>query len=304
MNSYALSVLIAIMAAAGTLATVPTYASTFLEEACPDCGGDDLYYKANLAQKAKVPLKIWTDRTLYDHSTEIRVVGAVSNLRGDAPVTITVQGPQGNIVTVRQVDVAGDNTFETAFITAGPLFKQNGIYTIRAQYGPQEINDKVQVELVGAPGIDAGGACNANEIAVKGGNKTYCIPYEIYGSAVVTKASVSSETKSVVLTIDARSDGSIILQIPRSVLKSESNSGDTDFIILTDDEEADFDEIDSDSTSRTVEIFFAEGTTQIEIIGTWAVPEFGTIAAIVLAVAIISIIAVTARTRLSIFPRY
>ena len=43
--------------------------------------------------------------------------------------------------------------------------------------------------------------------------------------------------------------------------------------------------------------------TKIGIIGTHVVPEFGTIAMIVLAVAIVSIIAVSAKSRLSIMPR-
>lgn len=303
MNSYALSVLIAITAAAGILAIVPTYASSFDEEACPDCGSNDIYSKANLARQNDVPLKIWTDQRLYDHASEIVVSGAVANQRGGAPVTITVYGPQNNLVTVRQVDVDEDNTFVTSFITKGALFKQNGMYTIRAQYGPQEINDKVVVELVGAPGEVEGAACNANEIAIKGGSKVYCVPYEITG-AVVKKASVSSATSSIVLMIETESDGSISLKIPRSVLESQSNSGDTDFIVLVDDEEADFEETGSDDGSRTIDITFPEGATQVEIIGTWAVPEFGTMAAIILAVAIVSIIAVSARTRLSILPRY
>ena len=42
---------------------------------------------------------------------------------------------------------------------------------------------------------------------------------------------------------------------------------------------------------------------KIEIVGTHVVPEFGTIAMIVLAVAIVSIIAVSAKSRLSIMPR-
>lgn len=303
MNGYALSVLIAIMAAAGTLAIVPTYASSFNEEACPDCGSDDIYYKANMARYSDVPVQISTDKTLYDHSTTIMVSGTVANLRGSEPVTVTVHGPQNNLVTVRQIEVSGDKTFETSFVTSGALFKQNGMYTIRAQYGPQSINDKVVIELVGAPGVEPTGVCSADEISVKGGDKTYCVPYDIVG-ATVTRATVSSETKSIMLGINANTDGSITLQIPQNVLRSESNSGRTDFIILVDDEEADYVEIDSDATSRTVEIFFAEGATQIEIIGTWAVPEFGTIAAVILAIAIVSIIAISARTRLSIFPRY
>ena len=42
---------------------------------------------------------------------------------------------------------------------------------------------------------------------------------------------------------------------------------------------------------------------KITIIGTHVVPEFGTIAMIVLAVAIVSIIAVSAKSRLSFMPR-
>jgi predicted secreted protein with PEFG-CTERM motif len=46
------------------------------------------------------------------------------------------------------------------------------------------------------------------------------------------------------------------------------------------------------------------GSSTVEIVGTFAVPEFGTMAAIILAVAIVSIIAVSARSRLSILPKY
>ena len=58
------------------------------------------------------------------------------------------------------------------------------------------------------------------------------------------------------------------------------------------------------STDRTLTIEFPAGAEEIEIIGTFVVPEFGTIAAMILAVAIISIIAVSAKSRLSIMPRY
>jgi predicted secreted protein with PEFG-CTERM motif len=45
-------------------------------------------------------------------------------------------------------------------------------------------------------------------------------------------------------------------------------------------------------------------STEVEIKDGVVVPEFGTIAAMILAVAIISIIAVSAKSRLSIMPRY
>lgn len=302
MNSYALYVLIAIMAAAGTLAVVPTYASSFDEEACPDCGSNDIYEKAEYAKQNNVPVSVWTDSKIYDHESEITVSGYVANLRGDAPVTVTVISPQGNIATVQQVEVSEDNTFETMFSTAGALFKENGMYTIRVQYGPQEINDKVMVELVGEAASEES-ACGDGELAVKGGSEVFCVPFEASG-AIVTSASANGATKSLTLKIETEGDGSISLAIPRDVLDATEDGSDVDFIVLVDDEEADFEETDSDDSTRMVDITFPDGASQIEIIGTYAVPEFGTMAAIILAVAIVSIIAVSARTRLSISPRY
>lgn len=302
MNSYALYVLIAIMAAAGTLAVVPTYASSFDEEACPDCGSNDIYAKAEYARQNNVPVSVWTDSKIYDHESEITVSGYVANLRGDAPVTVTVISPQGNIATVQQVEVSEDNTFETMFSTAGALFKENGMYTIRVQYGPQEIKDKVMVELVGEAASEES-ACGDGELAVKGGSEVFCVPFEASG-AIVTGATVNSATKSLTLKIETEGDGSISLALPRDVLDATEDGSDVDFIVLVDDEEADFEEVDSDDSTRMVDITFSDGASQIEIIGTYAVPEFGTMAAIILAVAIVSIIAVSARTRLSISPRY
>ena len=45
-------------------------------------------------------------------------------------------------------------------------------------------------------------------------------------------------------------------------------------------------------------------SADVEIIDGHVIPEFGVIAAMILAVAIVSIIVVTAKTRLSLVPRY
>ena len=67
--------------------------------------------------------------------------------------------------------------------------------------------------------------------------------------------------------------------------------------------QTDFRKIETDDGFRSIDIPVKDGDTKIEIIGTHVVPEFGTIAMIVLAVAIVSIIAVSAKSRLSIIPR-
>jgi predicted secreted protein with PEFG-CTERM motif len=112
------------------------------------------------------------------------------------------------------------------------------------------------------------------------------------------------EANSLIVSISASSDGSLTLTIPRSILDATINGGeDDDFFVLIDGEEVDFDETTT-STDRTLTIAFPAGAEEIEIIGTFVVPEFGTIAAMILAAAIISIIAISAKSRLSIIPRY
>ena len=53
-----------------------------------------------------------------------------------------------------------------------------------------------------------------------------------------------------------------------------------------------------------VTIMFSAEIEQNEIIGIFVISEFGTIAAMILAVAIISIIAISAKSKLSLLSRY
>jgi predicted secreted protein with PEFG-CTERM motif len=298
MNAYT-HVLIAISVLTAVITAVPALASSYDEEACPDCPSD-FYENDRNVRYSEVPIRAWTDKKLYDHDSEIVVQGVVANIKQGTPITIRVIGPTGNLVRVDQVDVNQDKTFETTIRTAGSLFKQNGIYTIRVQYGPQEIGDKMTVEILGEEATTA--VCAADEIAVKSTTDTYCVPYSASGLSI-TRATVSSELSSITLKVNTQEDGVITLMIPRNVLDSQAGNKDTDFIVLVDGEDADFEEIDADGFTRTIEIMVPEGTTEIEIIGTFAVPEFGTMAAIILAVAIVSIIAVSAKSRL-VLPKY
>ena len=77
------------------------------------------------------------------------------------------------------------------------------------------------------------------------------------------------------------------------------DGSDGQYFVLVDGEEREFQEVVTDD-SRILTIEFDAGTEQIEIIGTWVIPEFGAIAAMVLAVAIVSVIVVSSRSRLSI----
>jgi len=73
---------------------------------------------------------------------------------------------------------------------------------------------------------------------------------------------------------------------------------DGSYFVLINSEEVEFEQM-----GRTLHIDYDAGTEKIEIVGSHVVPEFGTIAMIVLAVAIISIIAITAKTKTSLIPK-
>ena len=118
------------------------------------------------------------------------------------------------------------------------------------------------------------------------------IPYDITGGAI-TGSTINLDNNSIVLNLSAVDDGTL------TISPSESTQSGI-FMVLIDGQEANDVTIDG----NTVTVPFLAGAQTIEIIGTFVIPEFGTIAAMILAVAIISIIAISSKSRLSIVPRY
>jgi len=264
-------------------------------DACPLCETTDLYDKIRDSRESDIPVRVWIERNLYEYGSEIQVRGAVANIK-EMPVTIKITGPQNNVVEIQQIEVSEDRTFQTTFNAKGGLWNMNGVYTIRAQYGSYETNDKTSFELVGSRGIQA--QCLGNQIVVTGADEQYCINYKIIG-ATIDKATVSQVTKSITLNVNAEDDGSVSLTIPRYILDSKSSAGDSPFLVMIDEQpSSEYYEQHSDDEKRTIDISIPQYAEQIEIIGTYAVPEFGTLAAIILAVAVTSAIIMTARVRL------
>ena len=288
MNNRTSFVLLAVLTAVGTLTVSSAYASS---QACPDCEGESKMTASQILSQ-ELPVSVWTDRNSYDHNDMITVQGQVANIASGFPVTLTVVNPLNSVVTIDQLIVNDDRTFGTTLNTSGALWKYDGTYTIKVQYGENK-SDKALVELTGGiatkpttptPSIK----CGANSVSADGN----CINYSITGG-VVTGASINTNDNSVIIRISANDDGTLTLSPSSEVL-------DGVFMVLVDNEEWDDVEIDGNK----VTVMFPAGTEMIEVIGTFVVPEFGTIAVMILAVAIISIIAVSAKSRLSIMPRY
>ncbi|MFQ5782056.1 MAG: PEFG-CTERM sorting domain-containing protein [Nitrosopumilus sp.] len=266
-----------------------------IPEACVGCSEEDARAAANQMLLEDLPVSVWTDKTDYGHNDMIMVSGQVANVASGFPVTLTVVSPLNSVVTIDQLDVANDGSFETTLNTAGSMWKYDGTYTIKVNYGSAEKSNSAKVELTGGvawtPNYSTPEApakqCGANELSVSG----QCIPYSISGG-MVTGATINTNDNSIVISINADEEGTLTINPSKTVQ-------DGIFMVLVDGEEWD----DVEIVNNKVTVMFLAGAEEIEIIGTFVVPEFGTIAAMILAVAIISIIVVSARSRLSIMPR-
>ena len=249
---------------------------------------------------------VTTDKTSYSEGETIVITGEVRDLYSGTPISVIVKAPNGNLVSIAQVDVGADKKFSTEMTAGGALMKSEGAYIVTAQYGTVNRSAETTFEFGGAtttttPPDEDESMVSDTMVSMGDGNGS--IGYEITGGQLLS-ITPDVDANSLIVVIDATSDGSLTLTIPRSVADALLETGEDDeFFVLVDGEEVDFSE-DVSSTDRTLTIAFQAGAEEIEIIGTFVVPEFGTIAAMILAVAIVSIIAVSAKSRLSIMPRY
>ena len=267
------------------------------------------------------PIILNIDKTSYLEGETISISGEIKNMIASNQISLIIQSPNGNLVALDQMTVGSDKQFSTEIKLGGKLMKQEGTYTIKVQYGEQSITtsfefggvidvpenaleetiveDTVEDIVIEDP-IIVDSIVTATTLTIQ--DSTDLISYEITNGKI-TNVIPDLDAVSLLIDIEAIDDGSITLTIPRSVLDATINDNDDEFFVLVDGEEVDFEEITT-STDRTLTIEFLAGSEQIEIIGTFVIPEFGTIAAMILAVAIISIIAISAKSRLSIVPRY
>ena len=258
-----------------------------------------------------------TDKSSYTDGEIISISGEIKNMAAGTQLSLIIQAPNGNLVALDQITVGADKQFSTEIKLGGKLMKTEGTYTIKVQYGDESVTTTFEFggiagavsnemeksdandTTVGEPVI-VDSIVTATTITVQ--KSTDLVGYEITNGKLINVIP-DTDAKSLLIDIEALEDGSITLTIPRSVLDATVNDEDDEFFVLVDGEEVDFEEITT-STDRTITIEFFAGSEQIEIIGTFVIPEFGTIAAMILAVAIISIIAISAKSRLNMLSRY
>ena len=262
---------------------------------------------------AETVITINTDKSVYDHTDTITITGTVSPVdENPIDVTIMLINQLNSIVEVAQLEVNSDGSWSGQIVLnpENHLQSEDGTYEIRAQYGSTKITTSIEltnaVETSEAGGTDIGTAVTGT--AVTGTDATGPAGELYYKLGIgqidydeTCNASpaffANADDNSIVIYLDPTNDGILTITLHEELIKPFEDG--TFAVIVNNQEMQDFTQI-----GNTLTIPCIVGTEKIEIHGSWAIPEFGVIAAMILAVAIVSIIVVTAKTKLSLVPRY
>ncbi len=234
-------------------------------------------------------LSVKTSEKSYEEGDTIVVSGNVTSIILDLPVTLQVFH-KVNLVEIAQLIVAQDGKFTHTISAEGPLWKNEGEYTIRVSYTTSVV--ETYFDFFTKQSISE--TTNIFEVNA-GSHGTFDVDYTIRGGTVKNML-IDTDIFALIVIIDSESDGSIILDLPRiSIDSKKSDNTDDTFLVFIDGAEVRPEETSTTQTSRILKIEFEEGDSDIEIIGTFVVPEFGSIAILILFLAIISAIFVSSK---------
>jgi len=228
-----------------------------------------------------------------------------------SPVVITV----GGTVTWENTDTAAhtsssgtpaggpDGVFDSSLIMAGGSYSHTfdtaGTFDYFCMVHPW-MEGTVIVEAEAAHGDDHAGEMeemgHGDDHAAKGVEDISDQFIASVSSGVIHHIGANTDDDTLVVHLfGADDDGELRITLNKDII---TPFDDGSYFVLVDNEEVDFEQM-----GRTLHIEYEAGAETIEIVGSHVVPEFGTIAMIILAVAIVSIIAITAKTRTTLIPK-
>ncbi len=311
-----------------TVITSPAYAQTAGGPTNPNANVttayDLLQQEANQTggvSKATIsPLSVNTDLPTYNQGDTVVMTGHIRDPENATAVTIKVISPLKNLVFIGQLLPAADGSFTKTFAATGQYWKDAGNYTIIAQYGLY-LNSTINFHYNGGDGSSTITKAINGTYPLQSGNQIYNIPYIIKGGTV-SSMSILAQQYTLEIALNTNAAGSITVTLPRNMIDAKvppppnpdanltgakidtSGLEDSSFIVTDGGKQITQFSETKNQNARTLSIPFSNGDSKIDIVGTIVVPEFGPIAALVFAIAIISIIAVSAKTGLRFMPKY
>jgi len=252
----------------------------------------------NAAEAEQISLS--TSNDIYYNGDYVVVFGSVNTIFENMPITIQIYH-ESNLVDVAQVTVAQDGTFVKSFNAVGQQWKEEGTYTIRAQYTSTQIAETT-FEFFSQM-IEKSSAVFPVNIPNSG---TFGVGYTIRGGEV-EGIGMNQERYSLLVETTMSSNGNLVLKLPKESFDAKSDGKDITFIILISKEnnepedfvQIEYEEVATSSDYRTIRIPLEEGDKWVEVVGTYVIPEFGSVVIIILVVAVSSAIIIS-KSRFSV----
>ncbi len=233
-------------------------------------------------------ISVQVSNSSFEEGDSIIISGIVSIIIEGSPVIIQIFH-NDNLIEIAQREVAQDGSFSHTVRAEGPNWQQEGEYVVIATYGTGQISEanfkfyKEKQAVSNIFEVDAGSS------------GTFDVEYSIRGG-MIKNIIVDPEIFGMIILIESNATGSITVDLPREFIDAKKSDGSDDvYIILIDGIEVPYQESQAGGNSRTITVEFEEEDSNIEIIGTFVIPEFGTFAYLVLPVSIMFIFIITAR---------
>ena len=261
------------------------------------------------AAEAVDQISLSTSSDIYYSGDYVVVFGSVNTIFENMPITIQIYY-ESNLVDVAQVTVAQDGTFVKSFNAVGQQWNKEGTYTVRVQYTPTQVVETT-FEFFSQM-IDKSSAIFPVNIPNSG---TFDVGYTIRGgeveSIIMHQGDEYENRYSILVGTTMNSNGNLILKLPRESFDAQNDGKDTTFIVMISKEDGvdgvdlhhtvtrlnfvqvEYEEIAVSTDYRTIRIPLEEGDQWIEVIGTYVIPEFGSIVIIILVVAVSSAIIIS-----------
>jgi len=221
--------------------------------------------------------------------------------RNDQDVTVVITASNGNIVQVDQLSVS-----DGGYSTTLNVSNLDGTYTISVNQGSSsKYSLSVSVDVSG--GSSASSASVSNQVAAAE-EEAGSVEAVAAGGLTLTASGVEgSTTIDVSGTTDRSDDITIKVIAPNGNVVAADQISPSGGSFMTTIETGGA--LWNQDGMYTISAFQGaasnyQTSAEIEVVDGHVIPEFGVIAAMILAVAIVSIIVVTAKTKLSIVPRY
>ncbi|HXV39254.1 MAG TPA: hypothetical protein VD699_06770 [Nitrosopumilaceae archaeon] len=212
-----------------------------------------------------------TNSLTYQPGEKVTITGIVKNVISGNPVTILIRSPIQNVYAVGQVEI-NNNVFVHDFVISES--SKPGIYTIDIKHGDQSA--RLQYTLT--TGLVQNIPVETSSIKVRG---------DVIGLVKYKNAQVSLEENSITIQLEINSSIDPIPQefdIPKEVIDAKQS-----LVLETDGKTLNCSETVT-SRSRILDCFIPASAEELKIIGTSVIPEFGSVALVVLILSMVILI--------------